>query len=57
MSMKQIELAAEADRLRACISAIVDAFDNQDFDEMMKAIEEARAEAVLSALRAAGGAA
>lgn len=55
MSMTQIELAAEADRLRACISGIVDAFDNQDFDEMVKAIEEARAEAVLSALRAAGG--
>jgi hypothetical protein len=57
MSMTQIELAAEADRLRACICAIIEAADEGDYDALFDAIDDARAEAAISAVRAAGGAA
>lgn len=46
-----LELENEIQRLRACICGIVEARDEQDFSGLMTAIDEAAAEATLSALR------
>jgi hypothetical protein len=47
------ELEAEAERLRAVIAGIVVARDREDFDALMAAIDDAKAEAVISAMRRA----
>lgn len=47
-------LEAECTRLRELICRIVEAVEEEDFDAAVDAIQEAKNEAILSALRAAG---